>query len=81
MIDPTSPLHGLDAAGAARAELELYLALTGIDDITMQTVHAMHTDRDRDLRFGYRLVGSFLVDLGKFDEVVPEADARVSVRA
>ncbi len=88
-IDETSPLHGLDQAALAKAELEMYIALTGTDDITMQSVHTVHTYADTDFRIGHRFVdtllplqdGSFLVDLRNFDAVVPEGTSRDSVRA
>lgn len=87
VIDQASPLHQLDQAGLAKVELELHAVVTGTDDVTMQTVHAMHSYDDKAVRFGYRLVdtlrpladGTFLVDLSKFDAIVPESDPRVSV--
>lgn len=83
-IDERSPLFGLDAAGLARAELELFIALTGIDDITMQAVHTTHQYTDQDIRCGHRFEdtmqalpgGAFLVDLRNFDRTVPEATPR-----
>jgi len=80
VIDERSPLRGMDAAGLARAELELNIALTGVDDTTMQAVHTVHQYSDQDIRCGYRFEdtmqslpdGSFLVDLRNFDRVVPE---------
>jgi inward rectifier potassium channel len=88
-IDETSPLFGLDAAGLAKAELELYIALTGIDDVTVQTIHTIHRYVDTDVRVGHRFVdtmtaladGSFVVDLSKFDHTVPDTTPRDSVRA
>jgi inward rectifier potassium channel len=91
VIDETSPLYGLDTQAALkRAEVEIYIALTGIDDITMQQVHTMHTyteltDFALDHHFADTLVpldnGEFMVDVSKFDTIVPDADARDSVRA
>ncbi len=88
-IDESSPLNGLDSAGLAKAEAELYIALTGIDDVTVQTIHTIHRYVDTDIRVGHRFVdtmqalpdGTFLVDLSKFDEVVPDSTPRDSVRA
>jgi inward rectifier potassium channel len=93
VIDDRSPLLGLDAAGLARAELELHIALTGIDDITMQTVHTTHQYTDQDLRCGHRFEdtlqalpgGAFLLDLRNFDRTVPEdtprrADTRLEAK-
>jgi inward rectifier potassium channel len=89
VIDEASPLHGMDTAALAAAEVELYVALTGIDDTTVQTVHSMHQYSDQDIRIGYRLAdtlrplpdGKFLVDLRNFDVIVPDTTSRVSVRA
>jgi len=87
VIDERSPLHGLDQDGLARIELEIHAVVTGTDDTTMQTVHAMHSYDDKRVRIGYRFEdtlrslpdGSFVVDLRKFDAVVPDATPRVSV--
>lgn len=89
VIDEQSPLHELDAAGLARAELELAVSLTGIDDITMQTVHTLHQYMDRDIRIGHRFEdtlqilpdGAFLLDLRKFDQTVPDTVARTASQA
>lgn len=90
VIDETSPLHGIDTAAAlAAAEVEIYIALTGIDDITMQSVHSMHHYLDTEIRIGHRFVdtlrplpdGKFLVDLRNFDATVPDTTSRVSVPA
>ncbi|HEU0033382.1 MAG TPA: ion channel [Kofleriaceae bacterium] len=87
IIDESSPLHGMDQAGVERAELELYVALTGIDDTTAQTVHTIHRYDTPDIRIGYRFVdtmtplpdGTFVIDLRKFDDIVPDTTPRVSV--
>ena len=87
VIDPASPLHGLDATGLERAELDIFIALTGIDDTTMQSVHAVHNYSDTDVSIGSRFEdtitpltdGTFVVDLSKFDAIVPESTPRVSV--
>jgi len=89
VVDETSPLHGQDTEGLKKAELEIYIALTGIDDITMESVHTIHNYFDHDVRIGCRFEdtlrtlpdGTFLVDLDKFDAVVPDSTPRVSVRA
>lgn len=86
VVDERSPLHGMDAAGLARVELELYIALTGIDDTTMQAVHTTHQYTDQDIRCGHRFEdtmqplpdGAFLLDLRNFDRTVPEATPRRS---
>jgi inward rectifier potassium channel len=84
VIDERSPLHGLDAAGLARAEIELNIALTGIDDITMQAIHATHLYTDLDIRCGHRFEdtlqalpdGAFILDLRNFDRTVPDDTPR-----
>lgn len=88
-IDESSPLYGLDSYEMKKRELEIYIALTGIDNVTMQTVHSVHQYTDENVLHGFRLQdtlsplpdGKFLVDLRKFDDVVPDTIARDSVRA
>jgi inward rectifier potassium channel len=89
VIDETSPFHGLDSAALAKAEVEMEIALIGMDDVTMQTVHAMHHYSNKQIVFGHRFAdtlsplpnGDMLLDLTKFDVLVPEVDARDSVPA
>ena len=87
-IDDKSPFFGRDTEALAKDELELYIALTGIDDTSMQMVHSMHKYTDDQIRIGYRLVdtltplpgGATLLDLRNFDAVVPDSTPRDSVR-
>lgn len=80
VIDAKSPLYGADAARLKALELELYIALTGIDDVQMQTVHAMHTYADEHILVDHHFEdtvfpldnGEFLVDLTKFHVVAPD---------
>ena len=89
VIDEASPLHGLTEHDLAKAELEINIALTGIDSITTQTVHSIHQYADTNIRFGYRFEdtvqtlpdGKFILDLRNFDVIVPDTTPRVSVRA
>ena len=84
VLDETSPLHGMDAAAIAAAELEVYIALTGIDSITMQSVHSVHQYTDAQVKLGHRFEdtllplpdGRFVVDLRKFDAVVSDTVPR-----
>lgn len=84
VIDEQSPLHGLDAAGLARAEVELAISVTGIDDVTMQSIHTVHQYMDKDIRIGHRFEdtlqllpdGAFLLDMRKFDQTVPDTVPR-----
>jgi inward rectifier potassium channel len=88
-IDASSPLHGLDAAGLAKAELELHISLVGIDDITTQQIYLIHRYDDKAVRFGHRFAdtlsaladGTFVLDLRNFDRTVPDTTPRDSVRA
>lgn len=78
-IDETSPLHGADAAQLAAWDAELTVSVTGLDDITMQTIHASRSYDYPDLRWNTKLAtmlstrkdGALLVDLSKFHEVEP----------
>ena len=54
-ITKDSPLHEMTADKLRDLELELYIALTGIDDITVQTVHATHQYRDGDIKVDHHL--------------------------
>jgi len=88
-IDESSPLHGLDAAGLAKAELELHISLVGIDDITTQQIYLIHRYDDKSVKFGHRFAdtlsaladGTFVLDLRNFDRTVPDTTPRDSVRA
>ncbi len=89
VIDEASPFYAMSAADLAKAEVEINIALTGIDSITMQTVHSIHHYADTNIKFGYRFEdtlqplpdGKFLLDLRNFDVIVPDTTPRVSVRA
>jgi inward rectifier potassium channel len=88
VIDAASPLHGADADRLKELELELYIALTGLDDVAMQTVHAVHKYTDDQIRVDHHFEdtvrpldnGEFVVDMTRFDAVVPDTAARDSVR-
>ena len=88
IIDEASPLHGADAERLKELEFELYIALTGIDDVSMQTVHAIHSYTDEQIRIDHHFEdtlitldnGEYVVDMTKFDAVVPDSRARDSVR-
>jgi inward rectifier potassium channel len=86
-IDAASPLHEVDPGKLKQLELELYIALTGIDDVSMQTVHAIHRYSDDEIRVDHHFAdtlvaldnGEYLVDMTKFDVVVPDGATRDSV--
>ena len=79
-IDETSPFHGLTAADLKRLEVELEISLLGFDDVTLQTVHAMHQYTDTQIKFGERFAdtlatlpnGDMVLDLTKFDATVSD---------
>jgi inward rectifier potassium channel len=87
VIDEASPFHGKDAAALKAADCELEISLTGLDDVTMQTVHTIHSYGFEDIKLGHRLVdtmhalanGDLVLDLTKFDVIEP--DVRASVAA
>jgi inward rectifier potassium channel len=89
VIDESSPFHGADAEALKRLELELYIALTGIDDVSMQTVHAMHKYTDDQILIDHHFEdilltldnGEYAVDMTKFDAAVPDPAPHDSVRA
>jgi len=74
-----SPLHGFDAHKLSQLEGELQLAVVGIDDTSLQTVHARHTWFAGQVAFESRLAdvltelpdGDMVLDLRKFHDVVP----------
>jgi hypothetical protein len=87
VIDQTSPLYEIDNAEALKAaELEIHIALTGIDDVSMQQVHTMHQYLDGEVRCGERFVdtlrplddGTYLVDLRNFDLTVADHTPRAA---
>jgi inward rectifier potassium channel len=88
-IDETSPLFGLDAAGMAKAELELEVSMVGFDNITMQTVHSLHSYGDKAIKLGHRFCdtmrtlpnGDIVLDMRQFDAIVPDDKPRDSVAA
>jgi inward rectifier potassium channel len=80
VVDETSPLYGLDAEGMKKAEIELEIAIMGFDDVTLQTVHAMHLYGDKDILIGHKFVdtlsilpnGDMMLDVTKFHDTVAE---------
>jgi inward rectifier potassium channel len=80
-IDEGSPLHGYDASKLAEIDGELQLAVVGIDDTSLQPVHAQHTWFAGSVAWNARLVdiisetpdGNMTLDLRNFHEVVPIA--------
>ena len=81
VIDGSSPLWGIDNPEALKkVDIEIYVALTGIDDITAQTIHSIHRYAHDEIKVDHHLAdtlsilpnGEFVIDLSKFDEVIPD---------
>ncbi len=82
-IEPGSPLHGETPESLAASDAELTLAVSGVDDTSLQLVHARHTWIPQSIVWGARLAdivsetpdGHILLDLRQFHEIVPTAPA------
>jgi inward rectifier potassium channel len=80
-LDPGSPLAGDSPGTLAAGEAELTLGVTGIDETSLQTIHAQHTWRDRSIVWGARLAdilsdtpdGNIRMDLTRFHAITPTA--------
>ena len=78
VIDPSSPLYGATPETLKRDEAELLCGVIGIDDTSLQPVHARHTYVDEDILFGARHAdvlsenadGSITLDLRRFHDTV-----------
>jgi inward rectifier potassium channel len=77
VIDETSPFHGQDAKSIAEQDFELSVMLVGLDDISMQTIHASYLYFVPQILWNMRHTdilteqadGSFILDLNKFHDV------------
>ncbi len=82
-IGEDSPLHGYDAAQFAAVDGEISLEVAGLDDTSLQPVHASHTWFPGTVAWDSRLDdvlsetadGDMVLDLTKFHDVVPNAPA------
>jgi inward rectifier potassium channel len=78
-IDRDSPLYGATPETMARDEVELVVTLMGLDDTSMQPVHARKRYLQSDILWGARHVdvlteredGALVIDVRKFHEVTP----------
>ncbi len=78
-IDERSPLHGVTADAVRDADLEVQVAVTGLDGTTSQTLHGRYRYLPEDLRFGMRYAdmlspkpdGRLELDYAKLHDVVP----------
>ena len=85
VIDEDSPLYGATATSLAAIDAELSVSVTGVDDITAQTVHARAQYDHSDIAWGARPAdilsdrpdGTFVIDLGQFDAVTPISTSAV----
>jgi inward rectifier potassium channel len=84
VIDATSPLHGMDADAITAAECELEVSIVGLDDVTMQTVHAIHQFNDKQILYARQFTDTLVVlpngdmffDLTKFNDTEPDPSLR-----
>ena len=84
VIDETSPFFALrDRAAVEKAEVEIHISLTGVDDVTMQQVNTVQSyTRASDFAFDHHFAdvivpldnGEFMTDVGKFDTIIPDDD-------
>lgn len=76
-IDRESPLYGATPRSLAEEEIELQISVVGLDDTSMQTVHASHRYFAHQIVFGARHAdilteaedGAIVLDLRKFHDV------------
>jgi inward rectifier potassium channel len=74
VIDASSPLYGETPESFEAKEIELQVAVVGIDDITMQPVHGQHRYFSHQFLWGFKLTdilhedadGDLVLDLHKF---------------
>ncbi len=74
-IDERSPLFGMSSADLVGDRSELLVTVTGLEELTSQTVHARHAYQPQEIRFGHRFIDIFtsdergvLIDYGPFHE-------------
>jgi len=78
-IDASSPLHGMSPELLEAQEAEVQILLVGLDDTSMQTIHASHRYFAEDIVWGARHAdilsesesGDMTLDLRKFHDTVP----------
>ncbi len=84
MIDPSSPLAGLDAADLGHAQAQIMVSITATEGTTLSPLHGFHLFHVADILFGYAFAelisedaaGHPRFDLGRADQVVRlEGDA------
>lgn len=82
VIDAASPLYGSTPASLAAEEAELQVAVLGLDDVTMQPVHALHRYDASEILYGARHVDilddrgeALILDMTRFHHTEPTAPA------
>ena len=78
-LGPASPLYGYDPERMAKEELELIVSLVGVDDTSLQPVHARHQYEHPDIVWGARHAdilsetptGDLVLDIRQFHSVIP----------
>lgn len=76
-IDASSPLHGQTPESLVRAEAEITVTVSGIDETSMQNVFGRKTYEMRDVVWGAKLVdvlseapnGDLVLDIRKFHDI------------
>ena len=68
-IDQDSPLYGMSDADMKAADLALFVALSGTDDIYTSEIHALHTYDFDMFRHATRFVDMIEIDTGAFRRV------------
>jgi inward rectifier potassium channel len=80
-VDASSPLHGATPESTLASEAELQILVVGLDDTSMQTVHATHRYFTHQILWGRRFAdivseapdGDIILDLRKFQDTEPSA--------
>ena len=80
-IDASSPLFEATAETLKRDEVEIIVSIMGVDDTSMQTVHARKRYLDSEVLFAMRHAdmltvrndGRVVLDVTRFDDVIPDA--------
>lgn len=78
-IDDRSPLRGASPESLARDEIEIIATVVGVDDTSLQPVHARHRYDDTQVVWGARHAdilsedpgGRIVLDVRRFHELVP----------
>ena len=85
VIDEASPLWGATNESLSAEDAELLLSVTGLEEITSQTVHARDAYEPEQIHFGHRYVDIFLdddagrlIDYGNFHEIYDPRKAQGS---